>query len=210
MASMFFSIALGACRSAPPQTSAPAPPPAGSCAQCAAARLTNLWCEACNVGYVAGVRFDSRMLFEAVDAHGHDLVLSTISCPTCKAEMERDGFCDTCRRGWIRKQAYYSRLTYRLAQGRALDPAAISCPACRQNATRYGWCGRCGVGMVGNVAISDRAAFDDGCRGFELMLAAIDASRRCKTCALAVLNDAKCFACGLTYRAGRRVDQPGT
>ena len=48
-----------------------APESQGAC-DCAPARRHNEWCAACDTGWVAGFRVESRTLFDALDAHGHD------------------------------------------------------------------------------------------------------------------------------------------
>jgi len=181
----------------------PSAPP--GCPTCARARLANEWCDACKVGYVAGVPIQCKVVFECIDAHGHKLMLRTIECPSCKAAIAINGFCETCRIGWLDGLAYYSRLTYHLAKGKACDPATLGCAACRGNASRYGWCAACGVGMIGNVAIRDRKDFDDGCRGYDLMITAVEASRRCDVCGLAIMTDTSCFRCRKTYKDGKEV-----
>lgn len=145
------------------------------------------------------------MLFEALDAHGHELDIVNVKCPSCRDAIARDGFCETCRIGWVKKLAYFSRLTYHLARGKACDPAALTCATCRKNAATHGWCAACGIGMIGNVAVTDRTDFEGGCRGFDLMSAAVAASGRCEACALAILNDEPCFYCKITYRDGKPV-----
>lgn len=177
-----------------------APPP---CPTCAVAKLENKWCDTCNVGYVAGVPIRNKMLFECLDAHGHELDLSSVKCPTCKAGIANDGFCETCRIGWVHKLGFFSRLTYHLAKGKSCDPSALACKVCRKNAENYGWCSSCGVGMIGNVVIPTRADFDGGVRGFELMQTAIEASKRCEACSLAIMADTFCFYCKVTYKDGK-------
>jgi hypothetical protein len=98
---------------------------------CARARLRNGWCDACRVGYVAGVPVRSAMLFEALDAHGHDIDPASIECAECRAAIGTDGFCPACRRGFVKGQLYFSRLTYAIANGSFVDPVAITCPHCR-------------------------------------------------------------------------------
>lgn len=194
-------LALAGCK--------PAAPPA--CATCARAKLKNQWCEACKVGYVAGVPIKCKTLFEGLDAHGHEVVISSIKCPTCQAAIASDGFCEKCRIGWYRRQAYFSRLTYHLAKGTPRDASTIRCAVCRKNAEKYGWCEMCGVGMIGNVAVRNRADFEGGCRGYDLMMCAVAASSRCANCALCMLTDMSCFFCKIAYKDGKpvpRVAQP--
>lgn len=191
------SVLLAGC-----EPSAPYPCPA-----CPSAKLENKWCDSCNVGYVAGVPIHSKFLFEWMDAHGHELDLDAVRarCLTCKAALENDGFCDACRIGWVQKLGYFSRLTYHLAKGKACDPSTLTCETCRKNSKNYGWCTSCNVGMIGNVKIPTRADFDGGVRGFELMQAAIEASKRCEACALAIMSDEACFFCKITYKDGKSV-----
>ncbi len=185
---------------------APGPP---ACTTCAAAKLANQWCDSCKVGYVAGVPIHSKLLFDALDAHGHELVLASITCGDCQAAIPREGFCEKCRIGWVDKKAYFSRLTYHLAKGRAVESDRISCPVCRKNAASYGWCDSCKRGMVGNVAISDRADFVGACRGYDIMMASIAALPRCELCALAILADKRCFYCRTWYKDGKPVKHEG-
>lgn len=175
------------------------------CPTCAAAKRTNQWCDRCKVGYVAGTPIRSKVLFDALDAHGHVLDLSSIKCEQCQNAIAHEGFCETCRIGWHLKQAYFSRLTYHVSRGVVRPDGPIACSTCRQNATRYGWCDACALGSVGNVEFRDRADFDGACRGYDLMMAADEASRRCETCALAILTDTSCFYCKVTYKEGRPV-----
>jgi len=198
-----FQMLTAGCRRSP---AAPPPPPA--CPTCAQAKLTNKWCDKCQIGYVAGVPIECKILFETLDAHGHELVLSAIDCPDCQAAIRTDGFCEKCRIGWVHNLAYFSRLTYHLAKGTPSDPARISCLACRRNARKYGWCDSCGAGMIGNVAIRNRNDFAGGCRGYDLMMSAIEASKRCEVCALVILTDTSCFRCKKQYKDGKVVPPP--
>jgi hypothetical protein len=175
---------------------------------CLEAALRHGWCRHCNTGYIAGAAIKARILYDGLDAHGHDLDPSTIHCTKCRTAMGTDGFCETCRIGWINKQAYFSRLTYEVCRGRTVDVAAIACPACRENSKKYGWCETCGLGMVGNVAISKQDAFRHAARGYDIMLLAIEASGRCDACALAIITDTTCPQCRVTYKDGRPVPKP--
>lgn len=176
---------------------------APECPTCAGAKLTNKWCDKCAVGYVAGAPIKSKLLYEALDAHGHDLNIPQIACAICQAAVPVDGYCEKCRVGWVRRQAYFSRLTYHLAKGQPCDPKSLACPDCRKNSEKYGWCDKCSVGMVGNVAIRSRSDFDGARRGYDLMAAAIEASGRCDMCGIACLTDNTCFICKIPYKDGK-------
>ena len=51
--------------------------------RCAPAKLHNGWCRPCAVGYVAGVKIKSHLLFEDLDAHGHQFDPAMIECESC-------------------------------------------------------------------------------------------------------------------------------
>ena len=170
---------------------------------CAAAKVTNGWCEAHGIGYVALVPIRSRMLYETLDAHGHTLDLGTFQCPSCKKAIESDGFCVEHRVGFVKKQAYFSRLTYELARGESRDPATITCPVCRKNAESHGWCSKCKLGMVGTTAIRDKKAYEAVANAIEILTAATKAIERCEDCAVAMVTDTQCPRCRITYKNGK-------
>lgn len=187
-------------------TASAAPP-----CDCAEASLRNGWCRPCVVGYVAGVPIKSAMLFEALDAHGHDIDPDSISCSPCRRALDTDGFCAKCRVGYVKKQLYFSELTYIMARGTPRDPAKITCTPCRgraQAAMRRGpladaagWCKAERAGTVGNVQFKDRKDFDRARRQYALLARAVKASKRCEYCAVAI------FTRGACPDHGRSVDE---
>ena len=172
---------------------------------CLEARLNHLWCEACKVGYVAGVRIPSHVLYEALDAHGHVIDIKTVTCPTCRRALETDGYCESCRAGFFHKQLYCTSITYRLAKGRVTPPEVLSCPTCRMNAESQGWCEACGVGMIGLTAYHDREQFQATLAEYRLLLEAIDKLKSCDICATAMIFDSYCPIHDATYKNGKRV-----
>jgi len=171
--------------------------------RCADAKLNSQWCEVCKVGFVGGVRIPSAMLFETLDAHGHDVNRDAIGCPNCRAMIKVDGFCDACGIGFNGGQAYVSRLTYHLARGEPLDVAGLSCPTCRVNAEKFGWCDKCDVGMVGNVRYQSRREYEPARQAFERLLVAVRMLDRCEICAAALWGSGMCPKCGIQYKDGR-------
>jgi hypothetical protein len=116
-------------------TLAASPPPRDpSACACAAARLANGWCAACGVGHVASVEIRSAILFEALDAHGHEIDAASLRCESCRAAERDDGFCSACRCGFVGGQLYFTRLTWLLARGEQRGPETIECRTCRRNA----------------------------------------------------------------------------
>src|SRR5262245_35187044 len=77
----------------PVRTSPAAPEPADANAasaenatlpcSCGTTFHSNGWCERHKLGYVAGVPIRSFLLWETLDAHGHQLDLSTFTCESC-------------------------------------------------------------------------------------------------------------------------------
>lgn len=170
---------------------------------CATSRTTNGWCAVHAFGYVAGVKITSEWLYETLDAHGHDVDLSTFICPSCKSAIAASGFCDEHRVGFVGGRAYFSRLTYELARGTVLHPSEISCATCRKNSETHGWCDRDRVGMVGPYAIADRAAYDRAVHQVGILEVANAAAERCRYCAAAIVTDTQCPVCRIRYKDGK-------
>ncbi|MHC5008247.1 MAG: hypothetical protein ACYTGF_12900 [Planctomycetota bacterium] len=180
---------------------------------CAAARLKNGWCEPCRVGYVASVEVRSRMLFETLDAHGHEINPGSIECRSCQAALEIDGFCEECRWGFVDKKLYFSRLTYFLARGEVRDVSKLTCRTCTINAGKTKlpldpnrWCDQCKVGMVGNTAYKDRKEFDAASRELRRLLQSIRAAGACEYCGVTLFMDSTCPECNITYKGGKKVE----
>lgn len=136
---------------------APRSPAGREACTCETAKPTNGWCGACSVGYVASLRIPSASLFELVDAHGHEVDLTHVSCLTCHRAMETDGFCESHAIGYSAGRAYVSRLAHLLARG---DPVQTSqdylrlqaalrlldtCEFCALAAFANGRCPQCNV-----------------------------------------------------------------
>lgn len=173
---------------------------------CAAAKTSNGWCGGCDVGYVAGVQIKSRELFEAIDAHGHQVDPNSYRCEKCRKALATDGFCGACKTGFVRKEAYFSKLTYYLAKGSARNPSEINCSACQKNAEHQGWCGACEVGMVGHFAFADRADYEAAGKAQKVLIRAIELAAKCETCAVAMAVDRSCYRCEISYEDGKKSD----
>jgi len=175
---------------------------------CATVRAVNGWCDVHQFGWVGGVKVTSRWLYDAADAHGHQVDPTTFPCPDCQRAIAIDGFCPAHRIGFVNKLAYFSRLTYELARGEVRRTPSIPCAACRKNAEAFGWCARDKVGMVGEVAFKSRADYDEAVKALQVFIIANDAARRCERCAVAILTDTTCPVCRIAYKNGRAVEVP--
>lgn len=198
-------LALAGTSGAAAHPPATAPPAATSCDE---ARRNDGWCESGNVGYVASVAIRSRMLFEALDAHGHAIDPTGIACETCRAAIASDGFCGIHRMGYVGGEAYLSPLTWHIARSRRIEPASIACRTCRKHTRGIGWCDRHGVGIAGRVAIDDRRRFEEFREAYRLLLDAIEMSDRCETCAAAMVAQGYCPIHRTRFKEGRAVAQP--
>ncbi len=112
--------------------------PAGTDCTCKVAELHNGWCDACKVGYVAGVEIKSEMLFEALDAHGHHIDPDLMKCESCQKALKSDGFCERCKCGFVAEELYYTKLTYYLAKAQTKDTAKINCSMCKKHLGKGG------------------------------------------------------------------------
>jgi len=159
------------------------------------------------VGYVAGLRISSKMLYETPDNHGHDVDLSVFKCESCQRAAKTDGFCEKCQFGFIRKQVYFSAFTYQIAKGAPRNPWEISCPACQRNMVEGGWCDSCGVGMIGNVAVRDRKGLAAALPAFQRLQLAIKHIDTCEICAVAMYSNGMCPKCQIIFQDGKPVKE---
>jgi hypothetical protein len=154
---------------------------------------------------VGGVKVSSRWLYEFADAHGHEVDLSTYTCPSCRNAIATGGFCEIHRVGFVDRLAYYSLLTYELGKGESRRASTISCATCRKNSETHGWCAKSRVGMIGPFAIRNRADYDRAVSALALFSIANEASAKCHYCAGAILTDSECPACKIRYKDGKVV-----
>jgi hypothetical protein len=176
---------------------------------CEEAKRINAWCEPAHLGYVASVPIRSRFLFEVLDTHGHDIIKSEVKCETCRKAIESDGYCPAHRMGYVHGEAYMSSITYHLAKARTIDPGTITCPDCRKHTQGIGWCEKDKVGIAGYFSVDDRKEFDELARAYSLLLAAVEKSSTCETCAGAMITDGYCRTHNLQYKDGAPVTPAG-
>ncbi|HKQ98152.1 MAG TPA: hypothetical protein VJV75_09780 [Candidatus Polarisedimenticolia bacterium] len=172
---------------------------------CETAKRTNAWCTTGNVGYVASVPIHSRFLFEVLDAHGHEIIKSRVTCEVCRRAIETDGFCPAHKMGYVHGEAFMSPITYRLARAERIDPATVTCPVCRKNMQGIGWCEKDQRGVVGTFAVTDRAEYDALDAAYRILLRANAMVPRCENCAGAIITDGYCAIHRVTWRAGEAV-----
>jgi len=129
---------------------------------CALERERCGWCEACGVGYVADTRIPSRELYDALDAHGHDVDAASLECASCRLAARWDGYCETHARGFVGGRAYLSRLAYHVALG---EPEAVpeELALLAQALQTVERCERCAAAMmVDGTCPRCRLSYEDG------------------------------------------------
>lgn len=168
---------------------------------CAKAKISDGWCGDCKVGYVDGVQLPSKKLFEALA--GKPVDPETIKCSTCRAAAETDGFCEKCGTGFVRNHAFHSAIAWKLARGKTTDPKTIRCSTCRKAAEDHGWCEECNKGLVGARVFTDREQYDKAVKARQVLVEAARTARTCEGCAVAMVTDGTCTACGITYKHGK-------
>lgn len=171
--------------------------------------VLSTWCDDCNVGFVAGQRVSSKLLFETLDAHGHDVNINVMTCESCLAALPVSGYCESHRIGFVDNKAYFSRLTYSLAKGgEARDVSSLTCTICRTNAQEHGWCDSCQIGLVGNVAFTNRKEYANAVEQFSILKSAIDKTNDCEMCACAMIFNSRCPQCKISYQNGQPIADP--
>lgn len=184
---------------------APAAAHVHSVASCEEAKRINAWCATDNVGYVASVPIRSRFLYEVLDAHGHEIIKSAVTCATCRKALENDGYCPAHKMGYVHGEAFMSPLTYHLARAKRIDPSTISCPVCRKHMQGIGWCEKDRLGIAGYFAVEDRQEFDALEAAYRILLIANDMAPRCETCAGAIITDGYCAIHHVRYDGGKAI-----
>ena len=160
------------------------------------------WCETCSAGSLAAMRIESRMLFEALDAHGHEVDPESFDCAGCSLAVTTGGYCEECNRGFVEGQAYLSPLSYHLARGDVIVPSELRCDLCRENAESLGWCSDCARGVVGNIAIGDPLEHAIVAEKVRILRRAMALAGDCEICAAAMVVDGTCSRCRIDYRDG--------
>lgn len=176
------------------------------CPQCAEARRSNGWCDACRTGYVGGVRVPSEYLWHVLDAHGHRIELESLDA-SCLPAIESDGWCEKERIGFVDREAYFSRLAWLLARAEPVTEAA-HCAVCSGRPGHHGWCDGCGYGTFGAYRLADREQFERLLHEMRILEIAIEAAARCEDCAAAIVTDSQCPVCRIDYRDGKPVVPP--
>ncbi len=192
-----------------------APVPIGDTCTCAYARVDNGWCAACGVGYAAGFTVRSKEILDILHTHGHPADPKMLRCDSCREALAVDGFCDRSGMGFVRGEAYFTKLAYHLARGKPVaDAHAIECPVCRSHLGRQGrrdapdgappagWCDACRVGIFGNLLYEGRDSFEQASAELLLLVMALQVDGRCHSCATAMLCGGMCPACRIDYAAG--------
>jgi hypothetical protein len=197
---------------------------AGDCS-CTTAKTVDGWCQDCKVGYFAGVKIQSKKLYDALE--GQPVAdTASIKCPACKAAIQTDGRCDHCQAGFAHKTKYSSKVAYRLARGKAMGAGGLTCSGdaakctgretkCGGGATKCsgcagqladrGWCEGCKIGLVGNRVFKDKATYDEAVQARETLKTAAKTAEKCEACAVAMVTDGGCTTCKVSFKDGKKM-----
>jgi hypothetical protein len=162
------------------------------------------WCRKCGAGYFSGVRIESRALYDALDAHGHEVFADRTKCDVCRGLIRTGGFCEACQMGFIHGVGYFGRLGYHTAAGQRVDPALLS-QLLRWGGSPLspdGWCPARAVGLVGTRVFVDWAHFHRARQYLAILRSATIRANRCEDCAMAMVADARCPFCAIEYSEG--------
>ncbi len=166
-----------------------------TCVGCQEAMPVNGWCSPCDHGLVAGRIIPSRQFHELLDAHGHEVEISTLQCGMCRVVAPHDGFCSRCRNGFVAGQLYFSELTWALAGG-VQESRGIDCRGCLELIEDSGRCPHCLAHWVGSVRFVEAEPAAIAAHQFERLKIALQRLERCEECALAGFFGTRCRVCG--------------
>jgi hypothetical protein len=166
---------------------------------CVDERRRNGWCRHHGYGWVGGIRIDSAVVHDAVDAHGHGVQPKAFRCEGCRSAYETDGLCRKSGVGFVGGLMFNSQLTYWLAVAEWREPEALTCTTCRANAATRGWCDACGLGLIGGFGFATRADFDAARLEYDHLREALKLLPKCELCAGAKFTGGTCPRCRIPY-----------
>ncbi|MAB78617.1 MAG: hypothetical protein CMJ89_04615 [Planctomycetes bacterium] len=173
---------------------------ASEVASCADVHCLDGWCDSCSVGFIAGTEVSSKLVFDALDAHGHEYESESIDCESCQEAITTSDYCLDCSRGYWEGKAYFSVLSYQIAKAeRGVEPGCAGCKAAVDEAR---WCSECLCGRIGDVSIRNRDDFEKAAGAFMVLRKALEEVQRCELCAASMAIDGTCPRCKIAYRRG--------
>ena len=176
--------------------------PAGNC--CAKPKAENGWCDHCKVGYLNDHQIKSRKLFDALA--GQKVDPAKVTCEGCKEPLKNNGYCDHCKVYFRDGKMYASFVSYELLAGKRVHPSLIACRSCNKAAEVDGRCGNCDKGYLDHRLYGAKEDYTRAYYAQRALLAAINAQDRCEDCAIALVMNATCDKCKVTYRNGVKKD----
>ncbi len=157
----------------------------------------------CGKGLVYGVELTSKKLFEALA--GQKVEADKIKCPGCKYATKTNGICSHCKVGAAGGKLYHSMLSHKLAKGLRYSEKKVSlCGGCKTAYRQHGRCTGCNVGFVSKRMFKDQADYDVALAARKTLVAAVEVSKKCETCAVAMVTDGKCAKCNISFKDGKK------
>jgi len=177
---------------------------ADDCTACQKMAQTGMgFCEQCGHGKAFGVDVSSKKLYDALA--GEEVKnIDEVKCEGCKTALRSNGKCTHCKVGAARHQLYKSSVAHAIAIGR-YTPAekAPKCPTTTE-AHKDGWCESCGMGVVNGQYYKNKDMFTAASKAHETLVRAVKAAEKCEDCAVAMVLDAKCEKCKITFKNGEK------
>ena len=180
-----------------------APAIAGECKGCdRIAETGEGFC--CGKGKIFGVELTSRKLFDSLG--GKKFEADKIKCPGCKLAAEKSGTCDDCKVAAAHGKFYHSMVAHALAKGKPYTAEkAAHCSECKSAYEDNGFCTGCSVGFVAGRMFKGRESYDTASEAHKTIVTAINASKKCEACAVAMVNDGTCETCKIEFKDGKKV-----
>jgi hypothetical protein len=183
----------------------PAVAQAASCSGCKAVREKGEgFC--CGKGIAFGVDLTSQKLYEALA--GKKVNPDEMKCPGCRSAAEANGVCKHCKTGVVEGKVYQSVVAYALAKGKPVSHKEVAgcggCIGCETAHADNGLCPYCKVGFVGGRMFGTEEDYQAALAAHKTLVEAAKIAKQCETCAVAMVTDGKCSACGIGFTGGKK------
>lgn len=159
----------------------------------------------CGKGKIFSVELTSRKLYDALA--GKDIDTDKIKCPGCKLAAEKSGKCDHCKIGAAQGKLFHSMVAYALAKGTPVHADTVAhshCIGCKTAYKDNGFCKDCAVGFVSGRAFKGKESYDAALAANKTLVKAVEASKKCEACAVAMVTDGSCPHCNVSFKEGKK------
>jgi ribosomal protein L32 len=157
----------------------------------------------CGQGQTYGVKLTSQKLFDSLE--GKTIDKAKIECPGCKEAAAKGGSCEHCKAYFHDGKAYQSKIAVALAKGEPVSAEkAATCPSCKTAHQQNTQCTACGVGFVAGRMYKGED-YKTALAAHEVLAKAVETSKKCEACAVAMVTDGECAHCKVGFKDGETV-----